>query len=120
MLIINCFSFVMAIIEIIKRIVNDLDFHFMPAIQIALYLIFFISMIKGFFCMSSNDIEIIIGYGSFFCILIIWIIEIIIYFKDLDKKQAEELIQLFIIFKIYGYIIVYGIDIIFIIIASCF
>ena len=109
-----------AIIEVIKRIVNDLDFHFMPAIQIFLYLIFFISLIIAF-CTNISEKELACFCGSLFCLFITWIIEIILFFVDLffDEKQLEESMNFFIIFKICSLLIVIGIDITFLMILIC-
>ena len=117
----NFFPFVIAIIEVIRRVMNDLDFHFMPPIQIVLYLVIFVSIIKAFCCRSYSDKEFAYGFGSFFCLFITWLIDIISYFKDMyiDEIQPEEKMELFIKIKIYGCITVIGIDISFIIFANC-
>ena len=120
MLLINFYPLVMAIIEVIKRKINNMDFHLMPVFQIICYILLFISLMIVIFCRSSDGEEIKSALISFFCLIIVWLIEIISYFIDHDKKKAEELMQLFIKFKIYGCIIVFGIDIIFLIIIAIY
>ena len=108
----NLFPLVIVIIEVVKRVMNDLEFHFMPAIEIILYLVIFICVIKGFCCSEDIHKEVDFGLGSFFCLFITWIIDIILYFNEsyFDEKQPEKLIEFFIKFKIYGLLIVTGID----------
>ena len=115
----NCFPFVIAIIEVIRREMYDLDFHYMPAIEIVLYVIIFYSLIKALCCRSGYE-EFSCAFGSFF-LFIAWLIDIISYFKDMyiDEIQPEEKMELFIKIKIYGCITVIGIDISFIIFANC-
>ena len=117
----NCFPFVNIIIEIILSAVNGYNLAFLLFIEFICYLGISIVLIR-YICNTVEFGERCLGCGvnSAACLIVIFFVEVYIYFTDDDyeKVYPDEFINLIAKIRIVGTSIAFGNIIIFSIIAK--